>query len=366
MADDDPEAAAAAALLCWAELGEVHLVATSDEALAAELELGTGRTNKNFIATSVADPSKRFFVRIGEDLPVYGVTRAKEQAAIRAAAEAGITAPVLYTSPSSMVTEFCAGRTLTEADVRGACSGEGDVMLLAELGVVLRRLHATPAPPELSEGGGGGGATGWAPGDLSRWLALAEEKGYSRLPVLADARSVIASLEAAAGECGAPCFCHFDLLPDNLIRSPAPARGENDGEHGVVLPRSVAIVDYEYAGVGQPLMDLAIMSMGCSLNPAEEAALLAAYTQSEPTPELLRRVEVLKVLACVRETFWGVVAEVSGGSALPMETAVQYADENYAKLQKYRTAFVQRSAKQVAARWTTSRRRSECLIAHEL
>ena len=36
------------------------------------------------------------------------------------------------------------------------------------------------------------------------------------------------------------------------------------------------------AGVGQPLMDLAIMSMGCALSGEEETALLTAYKEAQP------------------------------------------------------------------------------------
>ena len=117
------------------------------------------------------------------------------------------------------------------------------------------------------------------------------------------------------------------MLPDNLIRTPpGPAR-------------SVHVVDFEYAGVGQPLMDLAIMSMGCALSGEEETALLTAYNEAPPSAELQRAFSALKVLACLRETMWGVVAEVSGASALPMEEAISYGDENFAKLQKFRAEF---------------------------
>ena len=99
------------------------------------------------------------------------------------------------------------------------------------------------------------------------------------------------------------------------------------------------VVDFEYAGVGQPLMDLAIMSMGCALSGEEETALLTAYNEAPPSAELQRAFSALKVLACLRETMWGVVAEVSGASALPMEEAISYGDENFAKLQKFRAEF---------------------------
>ena len=52
----------------------------------------------------------------------------------------------------------------------------------------------------------------------------------------------------------------------------------------------VCLVDFEYAAAGQPLMDLAVLCMGCGLEGAEERNLLAAYlevdlpTAEEPTP----------------------------------------------------------------------------------
>ena len=80
----------------------------------------------------------------------------------------------------------------------------------------------------------------------------------ARLPLLPGAYGLIDALEAEAGPAAAACFCHFDLLPDNLVR---------DGSR-------VWLIDCEYAAAGQPLMDLAIMSMGCALSGEEETALL--------------------------------------------------------------------------------------------
>jgi len=43
----------------------------------------------------------------------------------------------------------------------------------------------------------------------------------------------------------------------------------------------------------------------------------------------------------MRETLWGVTAEVSGASALPASEAIAYADENFEKLKTFRAAFEQ-------------------------
>ena len=103
----------------------------------------------------------------------------------------------------------------------------------------------------------------------------------------------------------------------------------------------VCLVDFEYAAAGQPLMDLAVLCMGCGLEGAEERNLLAAYLEvALPTEAQARAFGALKLLACLRETLWGVTAELSGSSALGAEEAVSYADLNYAKFVRARAALV--------------------------
>jgi len=178
-------------------------------------------------------------------------------------------------------------------------------------------------PPELEELAAElGGSVGWAGPHFAKWLAYAEEQGYSRVPLLDGLRALVAKLEAAAGpldESVPPRFCHFDLLADNFVLQPS-------GE--------VLIVDFEYSAAGQPLMDLAVLAMGCSLAPIEERNLLSSYLGVEATEGQLRSFKALRVLAALRETFWGVTAELSKSSALSPDEACAYVDMNYAKFQQ--------------------------------
>lgn len=251
------------------------------------------------------------------------MTRVREQAAARAAATGGFGPPVVHAEVDALVSEFLPGRTLTEADLCAACAGASTSTpsLLTLVVQTLRTMHSTPVPPELLAAA----KPGWLPADVHGWLALAEEKGFSRLPLVNDARALIASLEEAAGPTAAAvAFCHFDPLPDNFVR---------DGER-------VWLIDYEYAAAGQPWMDLAILSMGCELTAEAEEKLLAAYLQQDDIDVATRsRFAALKLLACLRETCWGIVAEVSGTSALSLEEAVAYTDKNYAKFEATRRAF---------------------------
>ena len=71
-----------------------------------------------------------------------------------------------------------------------------------------------------------------------------------------------------------------------------------------------------------------------------EASLLSSYLElPETTPALAHRFLALKVLAALRETMWGVVAEQSRTSALSDAEAAAYTDKNYEKLLEYTRAF---------------------------
>lgn len=313
-------------LSCW----PAGIKITPMSSLDADAEgIGEGRTNQNFVAE--APDGTRYFVRIGLDLPAYGVTRAKEQAAARAAAVSGIGAAILHTElPDVMVTSFVKGRALTAEQVHSACSGTDEALLNA-LCDAIRKLHATDVPDELLAVAPSG-APRWSPPDLARWIAGARAGGFTRLPLLDDCDELIERAErfvSSVWSAQAPKFCHFDLLSDNFVVHAVDGGGFE-----------VTIVDFEYANAGQPLMDLAVLSMGCSLSSAEERRLLACYLQAESVTDAeAARFVALKMLATLRETFWGVTAEVSKTSALSDEAAAAYSDENYAKHVEARKQF---------------------------
>lgn len=153
-------------LPCW-EGKEVKVRPVKE--LVEDLQLGEGRTNENFLVDAV-DAGRRFFVRLGKDLPFYGVSRAREQSAVRAAHAAGLGPAVRYGEADVMVVDFVEGsRALTEDDLRS-----GD---LTALGDVLRRLHACPVPPEL-EAFGKEMAGGWGGPHFEKWLRYAEVRGW--------------------------------------------------------------------------------------------------------------------------------------------------------------------------------------------
>lgn len=180
--------------------------------LQEALGLGAGRTNQNFIAT--AADGKRLFVRVGADLPAYGVSRSREQAASRAVADSGVGPGVIYTDKDTIVTALLNGPAITQAQVCAAVDGE-DVELLNALASTLRAIHSTPVPSTIAMPD----KSRWAPPDVMNWIAYARRGGFKRLPLLAEAEETVREVERLAGPLapGSSRFCHFDLLPDNFV-----------------------------------------------------------------------------------------------------------------------------------------------------
>ena len=77
-----------------------------------------------------------------------------------------------------------------------------------------------------------------------------------------------------------PVLCHNDMLPANLI---------DDGSR-------LWLLDWEYAGAGHPLFDLAHVSTANSLSLEQQSALLDAYPGRLPTAALAE-LQIFRVVA---------------------------------------------------------------------
>jgi hypothetical protein len=68
-----------------------------------------GITNANFL---VVDSGRRYFVRIGADIPIHGVMRFNEASASRAAATCGLSPELVHVESGALVFDFVTARTL--------------------------------------------------------------------------------------------------------------------------------------------------------------------------------------------------------------------------------------------------------------
>jgi thiamine kinase-like enzyme len=253
---------------------------------AATIEpLGGGITNRNF---RVEVGGEAFVLRIGgENTELLGIERSAEHAASLVAAELGLAPEVVaFLEPEGyLVTRYVEGEV-----------GRVDV---ARVGGALRRLHDGPAIPSRFD----------SFRVVEGYRAIAEERGV-RIPSAYGWASELAGRieERRGGEPTRPC--HNDLLNANFIA---------DGDR-------LWIVDWEYAGMGDPAFDLGNFAVNHELDAAGERALLDAYGGGDREALVLMR-----FMSDFREAMWGVVQQAI--STLEFDFRA-YAEEHFERLER--------------------------------
>ena len=263
--------------------------------------LSGGITNTNFVVT---DAGKKFVVRIGDDIVEHQIVRSNELAASRAAAEAGISPPVIHAEPGAMVLEFIEGETLEEADVR-------DMERLERLLPVVRRCHV-----DIPQHFRGPAMLFWVfhiVRNYAETLKAGRSQHNALLGGLLDKSDV---LERAVGPIDL-AFGHNDLLAANFI---------DDGS-------KIWLIDWDYAGFNSPLFDLGGLASNNGFDETQEIWLLEHYFGRPASDELRRSFEAMKCASLLRETMWSMVSEIH--SDIDFDYA-GYTDQN---LGRFNSAF---------------------------
>ena len=260
--------------------------------------LSGGITNRNYLITG-AGMAERYVIRLaGNDTHLLGISREVEHAATVAAAGVGIGPEVTaFIRPEGyLVTRFIVGEPVSLEQVHQPAT-------LRRVADSIRRIHGGPAIPGL-----------FVPLRIvEAYMALAIERGVPRPAAWGDAHAVGRRIERALLD--APIElrpCHNDLLNANFI---------DDGER-------IRIVDWEYAGMGDPFFDLGNFSVNHGLAADEDAILLAAY-EGEVRASRLSRLALMRIVSDFREAMWGVLQQ--GISSLEVDF-VAYADEHFERL----------------------------------
>ena len=223
--------------------------------------LGGGITNRNF---KVGAGGQEFVLRIGgTDTELLGIDRTAEHAASRIAAELGLGPEVVaFLEPEGyLVTRFVDGEV-----------GKVDV---EQVGAALRLLHGGPALPGRFDSF----RVVETYRDTAREHGVAVPSAYDAAKELADRIE-----QRRSGASLRPC--HNDLLNANFI---------DDGVH-------LWLVDWEYAGMGDPFFDLGNFAVNHELAEEGENALLAAYGSENGDALVLMR-----FMSDFREAMWGIV-----------------------------------------------------------
>lgn len=240
-------------------------------------------------------------LRIPGDGTAAYIDRAAEAAMARLAADAGVSPRLLHADAASglMATQFIdAATTMTPAAFRAFPGAP------ARAALALRRLHAS-------------GVTFPVTFDLftmiDSYLALLAPKSVA-LPagyhaVLAETAAIRAALTAAP----APLVpCHCDPLCENFLDTGT----------------RMWIVDWEYAGMNDPMWDLGDLSVEAGFDAAQDATLLHAYFNGPAHPRDHGRMVIYKAMCDLLWTLWGLIQLADNNPADDFRT---YADTRFAR-----------------------------------
>ena len=292
MTDSISAEARAASLACWSGPVEPEPITG-------------GITNTNFL---VRDRGERYFVRVGEDIPVHGVLRFNEAAAARAAALAGIAPALIYSEPGALVSRFVEGRTLSAKEVRAPAMLERIVPLVGRCHRDVPRVLRGPV------------LMFWVFHVVRDYAATLREGGSRFVPQLTALLAQANALEAAVGPIDV-VFGHNDLLAANFI---------DDGTR-------LWLIDWEYAGFNSPLFDLGGLASNSELTSEQEDWLLGRYFERPPDAARTRRYRAMKCASLLRESMWSMVSEIH--SRLDVDY-VAYTRENLARFEHAYAEFV--------------------------
>jgi thiamine kinase-like enzyme len=228
-----------------------------------------GITNRNF---RVRFAQHEYVVRLhGKDTDLLGISREAERLANDAAAGLGIAPAVAGNFDGGLVTRFLACESLASGQVAEAAE---------EIALALRAFHdsGTRLPVDFD-----------VPVLLDEYRAIvgdATPEGYDELVEVV--RRIARALPPWQ-----PCPCHNDLLAGNILRA------REDGR--------IALVDWEYAGMGHPYFDLGNLAVNNDFGGRDERRLLRAYHGAEPSDAQLARLGLMRVMSDAREAAWGVI-----------------------------------------------------------
>ena len=271
--------------------------------------LSGGITNRNYLVEVTDGRSgrarpERYVVRLaGNDTHLLGISREVELAATVAAAGVGVGPEVVaFVRPEGyLLTRFIEGQPIPIEAMR-------EPARLVAVAASLRRVHEGPAIPGL-----------FVPFRIvEAYRALAVARGVAIPPeyevAMAFARRIELAFLTAPVELRP---CHNDLLNANFI---------DDGQR-------VRIVDWEYAGMGDPFFDLGNFAVNHELDAAGEEAFLAAYDAGDPLATdhrgRLARLRLMRLVSDFREAMWGVLQQ--GISTLDVDFKA-YAAEHFDRL----------------------------------
>ena len=254
-----------------------------------------GLSNANYL---VEDAGGKHVVRFGVDYPFHHVSREREVMVAKAAHEAGFAPRVEFAAAGVLVTEYLEAQTFTALDVQRNPQ---------RIGKLMRQFHEV-MPAHVS----GPGFMFW-PFHVIRDYLRSLQQHHDNLAQFSAHADAFEKVQQPLPI----IFGHHDLLPANFL---------DDG-------KKLWLIDFEYAGFGTAMFDVAGASSNGLMNPAEKTMLLEAYFGGKPDTKIMQSFAAMECASLLRETLWAMVSGLY--LAAPGVDYDAYTSEN---LKRYETS----------------------------
>ncbi len=256
-----------------------------------EKPLPGGLTNQSYLVESAG---QRYVVRVNAaNSRALDLRRDIESRVLMFASDAGIGSELVYFDPYEcyLVTRYIDGRRWQLSDSQ---SPEG----ISRLAAMLKAIHGLEAV------------------DYHLDISVKAEKYWQHIPAhsmlaknIEPLKEKLATYIVQANKKNKhPVLCHNDLIAENLLVGKGP---------------KLHAIDWEYAAMGDPFFDLAIIVEGHELNESESLLLLEHYLDVNPDKSALSRLYSNRVIYRYLSVLWYAVKYSSGSDNVTNENCQQ-------------------------------------------
>lgn len=259
--------------------GEAAALAPGVGAITGIERIKHGLTNESWLAQTDAGA---LVVRVSNTLEAsLQIHRESEALILAAVARAGIGPEILFCDPARhlLVTRYM-GPTWTDADA----VDDGNI---ARIATVLRRLHALTPPPGLH--------SVELRAVVDGYLATLREHGVQPAVDSTALWSKACEVADVLQQNSSVRLCHNDVHALNVVEA---------REGGLRL------IDWEYAGLGEPMFDLASICVYHDYDEGQRARLLCAYEPAMGEMSARRLESACWLFAYIRD-LWMAVRRVT-------------------------------------------------------
>lgn len=231
-----------------------------------------GLTNNSYLLTA---GSRRLVLRLNTpDSDSLDINRAAEAEALACAHRADLSAPLVYCDPGHryLVTEYIQGQAIRLAHPR-------HLALLARLTADIHSLPVIQA------------SLNYRTKAETYWRRI-ESEAYFAEDLIHLREQVRDHLDAAEALCETPVLCHNDLVAGNLV---------------LLDEGALRAIDWEYAAMGDPFFDIALIVEEHGLDESQQGQFLEIYLQRPVTTSDRERIHHGRVVYRYLSLLWYAV-----------------------------------------------------------